>query len=501
MKEISLPISSHLSNIFNKCIDDGVYPTNFKFSKCVPIFKGGTLSPNDPVNYRPISILNSLNKVFERLLHKQLYDYLESNDLLPSFQYGYRKQHSTCHATLDFTKEIETVLDNNEAAVSIFMDLSKAFDTVDKTILCRKLHELGIQGINNKLIENYMTGRYFYMKNENNIAYHMNYGVPQGSILGPLLFLIYLYDMKYISQISKSVVYADDTTLVVRGKTVSEAIQKANIILKQYYNYFALNKLTLNESKTKYMIFSKHNKKSEENRNVLKINDIIIERVKSIKFLGLIINENLNWNEHKLYIQKKIQRSLGILYKCRQVMNIKECINMYKSFIVPYLLYCLPVWGSTINTESDPIIKTQNKVLRVLTNTRRTEDAWSYVRNTVLPVKYLYKLEIAKFCYKHSRKILPKVFADAIMPTFAFNIHNISTRHSIYHNYQFQSLQLYTKAYNSFTTNCVRTWNSIPNLLKLQTDIQHSSVKNFSTKLREYYIWVNNNKNLNNIYN
>ena len=305
MKEISLPISSHLSNIFNKCIDDGVYPTNFKFSKCVPIFKGGTLSPNDPVNYRPISILNSLNKVFERLLHKQLYDYLESNDLLPSFQYGYRKQHSTCHATLDFTKQIETVLDKNEAAVSIFMDLSKAFDTVDKTILCRKLNELGIQGINNKLIENYMTGRYFYMKNENNIAYHMNYGVPQGSILGPLLFLIYLYDMKYISQISKSVVYADDTTLVVRGKTVSEAIQKANIILKQYYNYFALNKLTLNESKTKYMIFSKHNKKSEEKRNVLKINDIIIERVKSIKFLGLIINENLNWSEHKLYIQKK----------------------------------------------------------------------------------------------------------------------------------------------------------------------------------------------------
>ena len=149
------------------------------------------------------------------------------------------------------------------------------------------------------------------MKNENNIAYHMNYGVPQGSILGPLLFLIYLYDMKHISRISKSVVYADDTTLVVRGKTVSEAIQKANIILKQYYNYFALNKLTLNESKTKYMIFSKHNKKSEENRNVLKINDIIIERVKSIKFLGLIINENLNWNEHKLYIQKKNTTQFG----------------------------------------------------------------------------------------------------------------------------------------------------------------------------------------------
>ena len=116
--------------------------------------------------------------------------------------------------------------------------------------------------------------------------------------------------MKYISRLSKSVVYADDTTVIVRGQTVSEAIQKANIILNQYYKYFALNKLTLNESKTKYMIFSK-NKKSEVNHDILKINDIIIERVKSFKFLGLVINENLNWNDHKLYIQKKNTTQFG----------------------------------------------------------------------------------------------------------------------------------------------------------------------------------------------
>ena len=161
IKQVAAPISSHLSNIFNKCIEDGVYPTNLKFSKCFAIFKGGTLNPNDPVNYRPISILNSLNKVFERLLHKQLYNYLESNELLPHFQYGYRKNNSTCHAILDFTKEIETVLDNNEVAVSVFMDLSKAFDTVDKRILCEKLNKLGVGGVSNKLIEKYMTGRYF----------------------------------------------------------------------------------------------------------------------------------------------------------------------------------------------------------------------------------------------------------------------------------------------------------------------------------------------------
>ena len=365
IKQVAAPISSHLSNIFNKCIADGVYPTNLKFSKCFAIFKGGTLNPNDPVNYRPISVLNSLNKVFERLLHKQLYNYLELNELLPHFQYGYRKNNSTCHAILDFTKEIETVLDNNDVAVSVFMDLSKAFDTVDKSILCEKLNKLGIGGVSNKLIENYMTGRYFYMKNDTNIAYHMNYGVPLGSILGPLLFLIYISDMKDIAKYIKNIVYADDTAIIVRGKTISEAIQKANDILDSYYNYFTANKLTINESKTKYMIFSKKRKAELKNDSTLKMNNVILEQVTSIKFLGVIVSDNLNWNTHKQYIQQKIQKSLGILYRCRQIMNMEECVNMYKTFIVPYLLYCLPVWGGKVGSQNDPIIKSQNKVLRI----------------------------------------------------------------------------------------------------------------------------------------
>jgi len=437
IKEVSFLISFHLSNLFNKCIDEGVYPFNLKFATCVAIHKGGTLDPMDPLNYRPISILNSLNKVFERLLHKQLIYYLETNNLLPNFQYGYRKKHSTCHAALDLTKEIESVLDDNEVAISIFMDLSKAFDTVDKKILCEKLNELGVRGVNNKLIENYMTGRYFFIKNETNVAYHMNYGVPQGSILGPLLFLIYIYDMKYIAELIKTIVYADDTTLIIRGRTVAEAKQKANAILDRFYNYFTLNKLTINGSKTKYMIFCPKNKRNINLEGEIEINNVTLEQVKTIKFLGLVLNDNLNWKDHKMYIKSKIQKNLGILYKCRQIMNLEECINMYNCFILPYLLYCLPVWGGTLTNQTDPIINVQNKVLRVLTNTKRTQDAWNYVRHKVLPVSDLYKVEIAKFCFKHTKRLLPSNFERVVMPVFANEIHNIATRHSINNNYQF----------------------------------------------------------------
>ena len=237
-------IAPHLTYLFNGCVNEGIYPDTFKVSKCVAIYKGNKLDPDDPVSYRPISILNSTNKLFERLLYNQLYHYLESNKLIPHIQYGYRKNRSTCHAVLDFAREIEKVVDKGEVAIAIFMDLLKAFDTVDKDILYRKLQELGIVNCSGDLLYDYMTNRTFSLSNDDGKgnSYEMNYGVPQGSILGPLLFLLYIYDMKNIAPQIKSIVYAAGTTLIVTGRSYTEAVQQSNAILQRYFDHYTLNK-------------------------------------------------------------------------------------------------------------------------------------------------------------------------------------------------------------------------------------------------------------------
>ena len=187
---------------------------------------------------------------------------MECNNLLTTFQYGYRKNHNTSQAILDYADYINNANAHKLVTIAIYMDLSKAFDTVDKTIIKNKLDELGLTELSTSLIDSYMSDRQFCMKNDDKY-YKQNYGVSQGSILGHLLFIMYTSDMTDITKHNKVIVYADDTTVLVSGKNLTETKQHCNDVLDRFYKYFTLIKLSINPSKTKFVI---HKPTTRQNR-------------------------------------------------------------------------------------------------------------------------------------------------------------------------------------------------------------------------------------------
>ena len=467
LKSIANIIAPHLEILFNHSISEGIYPQYLKVAKCVPVYKGSPLDPNLPINYRPISILTAVNKTFERLLHNQLTIYLEDNDLLPPFQYGYRKNHNTSQAILDFTNYISKACLDKKITIAIFMDLSKAFDTVDKTLLKQKMIKLGLCENSITLITSYMSNRNFCMNNDRNY-YKLTYGVPQGSILGPLLFIMYTSDMTDITDKNKMIVYADDTTVLVSGNNITEAIQHSSDILNRFYLYFTANKLTINPSKTKYMIYKPIFRKSKNQRLLhnttqtkVVLNGIELEQVNKIQFLGIVINDKLTWHNHKQHICRKVCKSLGIIYNCKHILSENELINMYKTFIQPYFLYAIEVWGHSLQSLTDTILKLQSRVLRIMFNCKRSDDAWRINNNRIKTVNDLYSMTIGKICMKNHLELIPSKFAKEVMPSLNIvQLDNKITRVSLSQMYNYKKLK---GTYDtSFQMSCTKVWNALP---------------------------------------
>ena len=478
--------ASILANIFNSSIQEGVFPAGLKLAKCIPIHKGE--DPLNPSNYRPISILNFSSKIFEKILHTRLITYLDNNKLIYNNQFGYRKNHSTSQAVLSVTELLHSAISSNKYSIAMFLDLSKAFDTVDKNILIEKLSSYGLGENVIKLINNYMTERCMYIPNQykssnvKNIN-NLDLGVPQGSTLGPLLFILYVNDIgDIVNDMSNVIMYADDTTIIVTDKNLKNAEKCANIVMRNMYNYFCTNKLSINAKKTKYMVFSPRVRKKENLDCEILLNNKEVERVCVFKFLGVMIDEDLNWRKHKLYISSKITRNIGILYKSRHILNYRELLNMYNSFILPYLLYCLPAWGGSITSKSDPIIKVQNRIIRVMTFKSRTLDSREIVRNDILDIHNLYKLELTKIAYDFFNYTLPQPTNDLFIP-INNEINPIKTRGSSRLNLV-KPLCKTVRDETRFYNKCTLIWNDVPYPLKLSLN-KTKFIEKYVTLLKE----------------
>ena len=475
-KHVLTPIFCHLINL---CVEQGYFPDNLKVGCITPIFKGG--DKNKINNYRPVCSLSPLSKIIEKVIANRMTNYLEDHDILSKTQFGFRKNMGTESALLNYIDNIQNQLNDHKYSISIFMDLSKAFDVINHDILKHKLYHYGFRGNFLNFILNFIKDRNYFVhvNGLNSEMKILNIGVPQGSTLGPLLFLIYINDMIYCSNLLFLTQFADDSTITYSSLDLEQAIKTVEQELNKVLDWLEANKLIINLTKTHLMLFT--TRARPDTISILAKGQVIKE-IKEIKFLGVILDNDLKWDAHIEYISKKISKSVAILRMLKFTFPSNVLKNIYHSLIYPYFTYCNLVWGSALSTHTDILIKLQKKAVRSISKVGYLDHTGPLFHNlNILQVHEIYNYNCGKFIYQCYNNGTFKNFKDKLLTN------------SNYHDHDTRSKDLLRKPRgrlkkfdNTALERGIEVWNTLYDCTK-----KASTILSFKTQLKAF---MRNNK-------
>ena len=450
-------ISAPLSNIINLSLQKGIFPDKLKLTKVIPIYKA-----NDPslfTNYRPISLLSNFSKFFEKVMHNRITEFAEQYNILYRCQFGFRKNYSTSHALIHLINRISTAIDQRETTVGVFLDLSKAFDTLDHEILFAKLEHYGIRNVALQWIKSYFSNRRQFVQINQTCSstQTIKCGVPQGSILGPLFFILYINDLPRASKLTEPLLFAADTSIFFSNSNPSYLENVLNNELLNIDIWLKCNKLSINVQKTSYVIFRPSQRKVNHNFS-LSFGGQPLTQSNVIKFLGVYFDEHLTWKYHINFVCKQIAKSVGILSWTRFYLSCKTKLMLYYTLIYPYITYCNSTWSSTYVSNLNRIYYLQKRAVRAVTNSDyRAHTAPLFSKLKILDIFQINTLDIAKFMFRYHNNLLPPLYLNLFMTNS--QVHTYDTRTA--GNYRMHSCRTNIKKFTILYQG-PRVWNCLP---------------------------------------
>jgi hypothetical protein len=488
-------LSEPLARIINTSFISGTFPHFLKQAIVIPIHKKGDKSQIN--NYRPISLLSSISKLIEKIMLSRLTDYLTTHSIITDCQHGFQKLKSTTTATFNLLNSLYTALDKGNHAIGLFYDLSKAFDTINHDLLLKKLNDTGIQGIPNKWFNSFLSDRTQMVKiksfTDNSTTYSsplsIKQGVPQGSVLSPLLFLLYVNDLPNFITTGQLFQFADDTNHLItapKHTNINSLSQIANKQTSIISSYCLNNKLALQPSKSLYINFhTKFNTPSSQ--PLIRVNNKIIHNTPHTKFLGIHLTPNLDFSLHIKITLNKIKSSCFLLRRLKPIVNHHTLKLVYHSYIHSHLSYGILFWGSC--PQAKRIFLIQKQAVRVISGISRRKSCKShFIHQNILTLTCTLIKIASTLVRSHPHLFTHNEEIHNHATRNKNSIHTISHTHSLFKN---SPIHLCTKIYNSLPIVITK----IQNLSSFTSSIKSFLLQNPFYTLDEFYNFHSNNNN------